>query len=243
MAVSQINITFNTLFFAFVGGLLPALIWLFFWLREDKKRPEPREVLTLTFFAGATSALAAIVLEKFTLWLIQSALPYKALAGGLALTLLSWAFIEEILKYGAAYLAALRKKSFDEPIDALIYLITAGLGFAALENILFLISSFGLDYMSGIIVSNLRFIGATLLHSATSGIVGASIGFSFFHREKLKRNVIGGIFIASILHFAFNYLIINNAGKGAGILKIFIPLWITIIILIFIFEKVKRIKK
>jgi len=88
--------------------------------------------------------------------------------------------------------------------------------------------------------SNLRFIGATLLHTACSAIVGASIAFAFFHKEKMKYNVIGGIILSTLLHFTFNYFIIN--GGGENILKIFLPLWLGIIIIIFICEKVKRLK-
>lgn len=156
--------------------------------------------------------------------------------------ILLWAFSEEFLKYFAAWRIALIKPSFDEPIDALVYLITAALGFASLENILFALKSFSsTGLIFGFITSNLRFIGATLLHTASSAVVGASIAFCFFHKEKMKYNVIGGIILATVLHFAFNYFIIK--GNGENILKIFLPLWLGIIIIIFICEKVKRIKK
>jgi RsiW-degrading membrane proteinase PrsW (M82 family) len=156
--------------------------------------------------------------------------------------LLLWAFTEEILKYLAAWKIAFVKPCFDEPIDALVYLITAALGFAALENIFFILKTFSTDGMlSSFITGNLRFIGATLLHTATSAIVGASLAFCFFHKEKRKYNVLGGLLLAGFLHFIFNYFIIKSSGEN--VLKIFIPLWLGIIIIIFIFEKVKRINK
>lgn len=223
------NLTAGAFFLALSGGVLPALFWLWFWLKEDP-HPEPRRVLIATFFSGMLVVGGALVIEYFTSLYVSG-----------AIMLLIWAFTEETLKYFAVWKTDLTKPWFDEPIDAIIYLITAALGFASLENILFSIKSFAeTGLVSGFIAGNLRFIGATLLHTACSALVGASIAFCFFHREKIKYNVTGGIILATILHFAFNYFIIN--GGGENILKIFLPLWLGIIIIIFICEKVKRIK-
>ena len=57
------------------------------------------------------------------------------------------------------------------------------------------------------------------------------------NKKNLKRNTYIGIVTAGLLHFAFNYLIIK--GEGGNVLKVLIPLWLIIIALIFIFEKVK----
>lgn len=224
------NLTAATFFLALGGGFLPALFWLWFWLKEDP-HPEPRKILFLTFFSGMAAVGLVLAFEYLTsLYLRGAAL------------LLIWALIEESFKYLAAWKVALTRPSFDEPIDALVYLITAALGFASLENVLFMLKSFaGAGLLSGFITGNLRFIGATLLHTTCSAIVGASIAFSFFHKEKMRYNVIGGITLATVLHFIFNYFIIK--GNGENLLRVFIPLWLGIIIIIFIFEKVKRIKK
>ena len=49
--------------FAISGGILPALIWLWFWLKEDL-HPEPKKAISLTFFFGMLMVPAAFVLEK-----------------------------------------------------------------------------------------------------------------------------------------------------------------------------------
>ena len=235
------TITSIDVFFAFVGGLLPALLWLWFWLREDSN-PEPRRVLLLTFVAGMMVAMVALFLEQGANALITKWLDFLPKWLFLPILLFVWAAIEEILKYIAARRAALRLPSFDEPVDALIYLITAALGFAALENILFLLKVFGGHGMlAGLITGNLRFLGATLLHVVSSAIVGASVAFSFFHKEKLIRNVLGGLLFATILHTLFNFFIIN--GGDTNLFKILIPLWLAVVILFFIFEKIKGLKK
>jgi RsiW-degrading membrane proteinase PrsW (M82 family) len=136
---------------------------------------------------------------------------------------------------------ALGRKEFDEPVDALIYLITAALGFAALENIIFLIevvANYGIT--AGLVTGNLRFAGATLVHILSSAIVGSSIAFSFFHKEKYCRNVFMGLLFATLLHTLFNYFIIGSSGES--LFQIFFPLWTLIIVLLIVFEKIKGLK-
>ncbi len=229
----------SDVFWALVGGLLPALLWLWFWLKEDA-HPEPRRVLILTFIGGMMMAVVALFLEQFAHFAISSFAFSPAWAS--IILLFIWAGIEESAKYAAARRIALRLPCFDEPVDALVYLITAALGFAALENILFLLKVFGAQgAIFGLITGNLRFLGATLLHVVTSATVGASIAFSFFHREKLLRNVLGGLLLATVLHIAFNFFIIRS--EGDNLFAIFVPLWLAVIVLIIIFEKIKNLKR
>lgn len=244
-------LTAENLLYALLGGVLPPLLWLWFWLKEDR-HPEPRKILIMTFLAGMGAVPLAFMAERLVLSLMKWS--GAGVAGtGFIVLLLSWAFIEEILKYLAAKYAALKKKSFDEPVDAMIYLITAAIGFAAMENVLFLIKSFEAGAAVGMAAGNMRFIGANLLHIAASSIVGASLAFSFFpsrdasadgvarSKNRKRGNLIAGIFIATLLHFIFNYFIINN--NGGSVLKVFIPLWLSIVVIIFLFEKVKKIKE
>lgn len=227
------QITAVNFFYALLGGFVPSIFWLWFWLKEDKKKPEPKKAIIATFLAGMAAVPAAIGAEYIvSVYVIASS----------SVILLLWAFIEEILKFFAAQRSAFSKKYYDEPIDAIVYMITAALGFASLENTLFIIKSLtGGEIFDGIDIGGIRFIGATLLHVAASAIVGASVAFSFFHKSRRFINLFFGILLAGSLHFLFNYFIIYS--EGQNILKILMPLWIIIIILIFVFEKIKRIKK
>lgn len=211
-------------------GFIPPIFWLWFWLREDTN-PEPRKLVFRAFFYGMFGAVLSIPME-FGL---------KTLTENIFILLLGWALIEESAKYLAASRAALRKKAFDEPVDAIIYLITAALGFASAENVIFLLKAANSSGVTETIMTgNLRFVGAILLHVATSGLVGASIAYAFFHKEKMRRNVIGGIILSTALHFAFNLSILKS--ESSYILWVFVPLWILIIAIIFLFEKIKNLK-
>jgi len=87
----------------------------------------------------------------------------------------------------------------------------------------------------------LRFIGATLLHVVASSIIGIFIGFSFYKRKIFKFfMIIIGLAAAITLHSFFNFFIIR--GTDESILAVFAGLWVAVIFLILILEKVKKIK-
>jgi RsiW-degrading membrane proteinase PrsW (M82 family) len=221
-----------TIALAVLGGIGPALIWLWFWLKEDKNDPEPRRLILLSFITGMVVVAFVYPAERLT----------AGLATGTGLLIL-WATIEEVFKYLAAQLTILRHEERDEPIDATIYLITIALGFAAAENTLFLLNPlFEGDIISGILTGNLRFIGATLLHTLCSAVIGVAMGLSFYKPKRVKyvyRTV--GVILASALHALFNFLIIDS--NGGHLLTTFFFVWIGIIGLILMLERVKRIKK
>src|SRR4051812_3107455 len=112
------------LFIIILGGVLPALVWLVFWLLEDRCQPEPKRFIFLCFVGGMIMVLPALYLERL---LIPVASGTTLILGG--------AVIEELLKFAAAALLALRFASSAEPLDAVIYLVTAALGFSAMENV------------------------------------------------------------------------------------------------------------
>ncbi|MFC1756858.1 PrsW family intramembrane metalloprotease [Patescibacteria group bacterium] len=230
----------SNLFFALAGGILPALLWLWFWLKEDRLHPEPRKTLLLTFLAGMVVVALALPLEQLANYGLKKLGLITAFSG--TLLLFVWAGIEEFCKYIAAKKTALTRPEFDEPIDAVIYLITAALGFAAMENVIFLISvTTDYGFMAGFVTGNLRFAGATLLHILSSAIIGSAIAFSFYKQKLFRLKLIIGLFLATVLHTTFNFFIIRSTGDN--IFQIFFPLWILIIVLLFVFEKIKKLKK
>lgn len=232
----------QTILFALLGGIIPALLWLWFWLKEDKARPEPRGLILLSFVAGMITVAFVIPLEKAAEFLSIKAVALTAFVAAETTTVLAWASIEEIVKYIAGVLVVLKRKSNDEPIDAIIYMITIALGFAALENTLFLLNPLGDgDLPSSILTGNLRFLGATLLHTLSSGAVGVAMAFSFYKSGIMKKlYVAAGLISAIILHSVFNFIIIVT--NGEKLLAALLFVWAGIILLILLFEKVKRIK-
>jgi RsiW-degrading membrane proteinase PrsW (M82 family) len=236
----------QTLIYAFLGGILPAILWLTYWLREDKQRPEPIGMIAMTFFAGAVTVPVAFVAQTFLSELLLGGVSLETLFftqyTAAISVIIVWAAIEEVLKYVAAWKTGLHTKLNDEPVDAMIYMITAALGFSAFENFLFILAPI-LDGQieTAVITANLRFIGASLLHVASSGMLGAVIAFSFYKKERMKkRYLLAGFILATTLHTVFNSFIIRS--EQFTLLGL-ITVWVSIVGIILIFEKVKKIQR
>jgi protease PrsW len=239
------TITLTTAAFALSGGFLPAFVWLYFWLKEDEA-PEPKHLLVLAFASGMLAIPIAFVFEKI---LFTELLPARAgaldagsrLGYGLV-GLFGAAFIEEVAKYLAVLIFIFWRPEYDEPADAMIYLITAALGFAAVENIFYLSGAFGIEFGHGIDTLNLRFIGATLLHALSSAVLGFFIASAFF-RSQLRREeaVFFGIVFATLLHALFNLsILVGGSGGVARIEPALVILILAGIFILFSFERVKH---
>jgi RsiW-degrading membrane proteinase PrsW (M82 family) len=218
--------------YALLAGVLPAILWLWFWLREDNLHPEPRSIIAASFIAGMIVVILALVLEKY-IFDITSNETYRYV---------TWAAIEEICKFIAVAIIAFDSRYMDEPIDAMIYCITVALGFSALENTLFVLTHFDAgDVSRGIITGNMRFIGATLVHTVCSSVIGFMVGISFYKSTLVRTiSLVFGVILASALHAGFNLSIINETVTNT--LKVFSIVWIAVVILIILFEEVKGVQ-
>ncbi len=240
----------STLLFSIIGGVLPALFWLWFWLREDRLHPEPRSLIITSFFVGMLAVVFALPAEKwiceqvFASGVLGCSSMKAPLTREIFLVIIGWAVIEETLKYGASYFGALRNRENDEPIDSLIYLITAALGFAALENTLFLTGIFSTGgLVDGLDLGVLRFVGATLLHVVSSGTLGFFLALGFYKRGSVKKIDAGlGLIAAIVLHTIFNLFILKSEGNSLYTFTVFAFVWLAVILLLIGFEKVKRLK-
>ncbi len=195
--------------------MLPSLAWLFFFLKEDV-HPEPKRLIIYTFSIGALITIPTLLIQiAFQNFLLASV--------GTVLLVIVLALIEELSKFLAAYLAVHKNSAFDEPIDAMIYMIVAALGFATIEN-LFILSNILTTTAPALLsqaanVLLLRFVGATLLHVLASGLLGF-----YWAKGKLGARtapfLVKGVIIATLIHAIFNYLVLkfeNNNLLYAGI--------------------------
>ncbi len=225
-------ISFETALFAFLGGILPALVWLYFLLKEDTRCPEPKSVVMLALIAGMLAVPLVLPLERIAVLVLPAGLP----------VIIAWAAIEETAKYLLAAIIVLWRPAVNESVDFVVYMMTVALGFAALENALFLIAPLSGGHMlEGFLTGNLRFVGSTLLHVVASSAIGFALGFSFLkHRAIRTLCVAAGLILAISLHALFNFLIID--GSGSYTLLAFFVVWSGAVIFFALFELLKYLR-
>jgi RsiW-degrading membrane proteinase PrsW (M82 family) len=235
---------FNTIFFSFLLGIIPAFLWLWFWLREDAAHPEPRKFILLTFFYGALAVPFALIFQVlfnkiFGTGTTQAVATMPFLSAFVIVCV--WAGIEEFVKYKAAWHGGLKKTITDEAVDVPIYMISAALGFAALENMLFLIGPFIEGNFGAVLATTkLRFVGAMLVHVASSALIGIFSGYSLFFMKSVRRRYfLTGFMLATVLHALFNLFIIKSSQNSfVG----FLLIWLFVVLIIVLFERIKKIK-
>ena len=223
-------------------GVLPSIVWLSIYLKEDD-HPEPNKFIIRIFFLGALAAPLAAGAEFLLIGSIKE-LTWPAVLVNFLIFFIFIGIVEEYCKYLAVRVGVERKLVFDEPTDAMIYLIVSGLGFAALENVLALFhftdrtaaDAAGQAFE----ITALRFLSSTLLHVLASAIVGYYLARSHFFREKLS--VLKGIVTAGFLHGGYNVLTLNSGSfqKIGPTLMVIGLLGVMAIFVNFLFYKLKR---
>lgn len=247
--MAETLITLQPLAIAFTGGILPALVWLWFWQRQDRDCPEPTGLIILSFVAGMVVVYFVLPLQK----LVFAALPQIAASVNYALAQINissltnetiqvtfWAFIEEFAKYATVFFIAFKSRSFNEPVDAIIYMLTAALGFTAMENTLYILKDLThAGTIDTVLNGELRFIGATLVHTVSSALIGIALALSFYSSGVIRLiTVIGGLLSATLLHAYFNLTIMSTNGT-LSTLGVFSRFWIAIVVVIILIKVVK----
>ncbi len=151
-------------------------------------------------------------------------------------------FVEEMFKYFVVKKMVLSHREFDEPVDVMIYMIVAALGFAALENLLILLPMAArFQFFDVAFVSVFRFVGATFLHALASGLIGYYLALSLCQTKSRLKLMTQGIVIATLLHGLYDLSIM----KIEGSFKFILPVIILMGLIIFVtmgFQKVKKLK-
>ncbi len=220
----------ETLTYAFIGGLLPALIWLYFLLKEEERCPQPPWAIFVTFVAGMLAVPLVLPFEDLARTYLTSEIG----------VIIAWATAEETMKYLLfAGVALIFKNAVRNSIDIVICMITVALGFAALENALFLIDPLSEGrFLAGFVTNNLRFIGSTLLHVIASSAIGFALAFSYRSRPSMRAVIASfGLILAIGLHALFNFFIIREGGSTT--ILAFFTVWTGAVVFFAAFEILK----
>jgi RsiW-degrading membrane proteinase PrsW (M82 family) len=184
-----------------LSGVIPAMVAMWIVDRLDAKRPEPARTRRLVVFFGMLSVIPALVLETALSKVVGAELePQLTYQGSSFQAFVVAAAVEEACKIGVVYWVVWRKPEFDERMDGIVYASRAGLGFALVENVLYLLGQQSLQ--GQLIVWVERALLAVPGHAMWTGMIGAAAARRRFDRQGV--GLVGGYLLAVAFHGAYD---------------------------------------
>lgn len=189
-------------------SVLPAALLIIFIYRQDKYQKEPFKSLFKAFFGGMLSVVFTIITVRiidYTIGLI----PY------LNQTVFYDSFItagipEELCKFLVFMIFIWNDKNFDEYFDGIVYASFVSLGFATVENIMYVMPG-------GIGTGIVRALISVPAHFLFGVILGYFLSLAKFNSDKKGRYIIIGLLIAMAAHGLFDWLLMFSDRMGGAL--------------------------
>lgn len=186
-----------------LAAVVPIMVVMLLFWRSDRTAREPLGLVFRTFLLGATFAVLAALVNTQLGWLPDTVKYLFVVGPG-----------EEIVKLFAVFAFVYHHKEFDHAIDGLFYGVAAGAGFAAIENVMYVINA-GVDGGLGAAWATaiVRALISTPGHAIWTGFAGYYLGVAKFGPPEHRRTlVIKGLMIVAVVHGLFD--IVVSAGLG-----------------------------
>ena len=178
------------------AGIAPGLALLCYFYLKDQYESEPFYMVLRSFILGA--------LLVFPIMFIQYVLDVEAVFSSDTLyTFVAVGFLEEFLKWFILYFTIYQHVHFNEHYDGIVYSVSVSLGFATLENIVYLFAN-GLEYALG------RAILPVSSHALFGVIMGYYLGKGkFSNGDKRVKWVLFSCVIPILLHSVYDSILIS----------------------------------
>jgi len=184
-------------------AIAPGMVICLFIYCKDKYNREPLGLMLLTFFMGMLSVIPAIIIQ------VAFTKPVNQLVGEGVLYTAVFAFLivalsEEASKFLAIRYIPYRRRAFDDPFDGIIYSVMAGMGFATLENI-------GYVMEHGLGTGIMRMFLSVPAHGTFAVLMGYHIGLARFDIANKRKHMTLAIFWPVLFHGLFDFcLFVGN---------------------------------
>lgn len=195
-------------------SILPAFIICWFIYNRDHNK-ESLKLLSICFLFGMVSTIPAIILELIGGELTANITDNYFIATFI-MAFIVVAFSEELVKFFFLRFYIYPKPQFNEPMDGIVYSVTISMGFAALENLLYVIVRGG-----GVAVAVARMFTAVPAHAVFAVIMGYFVGLAATKDSKNVGLMLLGLFGATAVHGAYDFFLFYKGGEFAQYLPIF----------------------
>jgi len=185
-----------------LAALTPILILLFYIYRKDKNQPEPPKEMLKAFFCGVLSAFLSfcisIPFERVGVYVLD----FQTIGEAIQAAFFAAAIPEEIAKYIMLWLFLRKCKDFDQRMDGIVYAVCVSLGFAALENIIYLIGNYD-EWLS---VGIVRALTAVPGHFCFGVLMGYYYSLGKFDSENFATAKYKALLVPIIVHGLYDVI-------------------------------------
>ena len=197
-------------------SILPGIVIIWYIYRRDKHEPEPKQLVRQAVLWGAASVIPAIIFTLSGEWLLGVGTQTDTTIQIALDTFICVGLGEELAKFVFVYYFFFNHDEFDEPLDGIVYAVCVSMGFAILENILYVMEG-------GLGLALLRMFTAVPAHAAFGVIMGYFVGLAKLeHPTKKTLLLIQGVFLAAIVHGAYDFFLFQNAIQELALVAILI---------------------
>lgn len=208
-----------------ITSLAPVAIILFYVYFRDKYEKEPVGLLIKSLIAGALTVIPIIFIERLLSALnpaVEGSVHY-----GFWNAFVVAALSEESLKFAALFLLIWKNSNFNEKFDGIVYAVFVSLGFAAVENILYVSGG-------GFQTAVMRAWTAVPAHAIFGITMGYYFGIAHMYPELKKEYLIWSLIVPFILHGIYDFILMAGV---PWLMTFFIPFLIYLY-----FSGLKRMK-
>lgn len=181
-------------------AIAPGIAICLFIFHRDAYNREPKLNLIVSFLLGVIAVIPAAIVEQLLIDSTDNSIP-----GIAAKAFLQVALVEEMVKFLALRFYAYPRKSFDEPLDGIVYAVMVSMGFATLENILYVTQSeqTGQGYQ----VAFMRMFLAVPAHATFGVLMGYYAGIAKFAQRGKTGLLLQGLFLAILFHGMYDFFL------------------------------------
>jgi RsiW-degrading membrane proteinase PrsW (M82 family) len=195
-------------------ALAPSLFWLWFFYKQDTFEVEPLRVILKMFLLGMIITIPAIIFEEV----------FSLIFSVFVLTVIIGPIIEELSKFSIVREIEYNDIKFDEPVEGVTYSVSTALGFATIENIIYLLYQPSL--LSIAFTGVIRALFTIPAHAIFAIFWGYALGIVKFHAagKTGKYLIISGLLLGIVVHCLFNFLLMQNLAGFAVLILVVFPL-------------------
>lgn len=201
-------------------SIAPVIFLLVFIYRQDKYEKEPLGLLLLAFFGGMIAIPIDLTLVSLVNVVFYSETVFYS-------AFIEAGFCEELCKFCILFLLIWWNKNFNEHMDGIVYAVFVGLGFACVENVLYVLQAASTDFGTGVSTGIVRALLSVPGHFLFAVVMGYFFSMAKFSEKGRFGYLLASLFVAAAVHGLFDWLLMiaDFIGPVLGLIVFALFIW------------------